>query len=96
MHNRSMLRMCSYLEAVPMAVIHAGSSPLKNFAGLRRVMIQNISDNVMQAWMSSPVMTVTMYMPSCSAVVAKFSRLRILPAIRHIIPKGEYLQRKLH
>ena len=81
-----------HLEAVPMAVIQAGSRPLKYLAGLRLVMMKNMSESVMQAWMSSPVITVTMYMPSCSAVLARFSRLRILPAIRHMIPKGEYLQ----
>ena len=44
--------------------------------------------------MMSPVQTVSMYMPSVSATVAKLGIPRMLPITRNRIPTGEYLHEK--
>lgn len=48
--------------------------------------------SVKTAWIKRPMMTVSMYMPSCWAVEARLAIPMILPAIRHMIPNGEYLR----
>lgn len=80
-----------YLDAVPNAVIQACIIPLKNTAGFCRVKNQNIVGRVINAWNNKPNMTVTMYRPNIWAVAVKLLIDIILPAIRHIIPNGEYL-----
>lgn len=44
------------------------------------------------AWMSSPQMTVTVYIPSCPPMAVISSISTILPAIRNKIPIGAYLR----
>ena len=48
---------------------------------------------VPKVWTVILTATVTMYIPSCFAVSARLSIDMILPAMRHIMPRGEYLQR---
>lgn len=84
-----------YLDAVPNAVIQACIIPLKNAAGFCRVKNQNIVGRVINAWNNKPNMTVTMYKPNIWAVAVKLLIDIILPAIRHIIPNGEYLHERL-
>ncbi len=81
----------AYLDAVPRAVTQACSIPLKYKAGFFLVIMKYIRDSVPAACITSPRMTVNIYKPSCSAVLAKSSMLIILPAIKHMIPNGEYL-----
>lgn len=46
----------------------------------------------MIAWIIKPITTVTMYRPNIWAVAAKLVIDMIFPAIKHIMPNGEYLQ----
>ena len=57
-----------------------------------RVIAKKSKHKLKKKWMTNPRMTVSMYMPSCSAVLDKLGMLMILPATRHMIPKGEYLK----
>ena len=82
----------THLEAVPRAVIQACKMPLKKTAGFLRVITKYMILSVPQAWMMRPRMTVNMYRPSCEAVWDRLSILRICPAIRNMMPMGEYLQ----
>ena len=80
-----------YLDAVAIAVIQAWTIPLKKIAGFCRVTSAKIPGNVITAWIKSPATTVTIYKPNIFAVSTRFTIDIILPAMRHIIPKGEYL-----
>ena len=83
--------MHTYLEAEPRAKTQACSIPLKYSKGFFLTTTKYMMKIVPRVWMSSPRITVSMYNPSCSAVSARFGMLMILPAIRHMIPNGEYL-----
>lgn len=47
----------------------------------------------MAPWMMRPMITVTIYMPSCLATTSRSLMEMILPQMRQAIPKGEYLFR---
>lgn len=80
------------LLAVPRAVTQACSMPRKKTAGFWWVIKKKMAGRVMIAWIIRPTMTVIMYKPSCCAVEARLAIPMILPAIRHMIPNGEYLK----
>lgn len=80
------------LEAVAIAVIQACAIPLKKTAGFCPVNRQKIAGRVIRACIDRPATTVTMYNPNILAVSARLTIDIILPAMRHIIPKGAYLK----
>lgn len=83
-----------YLEEVPSAVIRACRRPPMKTQGFFWVTMKYSSGKTQRAWMSSPTMTVTVYIPSWPPITAKSSISRIFPAIKNIIPTGAYLLSK--
>ncbi len=48
----------------------------------------------MTAWMARPAITVTMYRPNWLRVFEMLAMDMSRPAIKHVMPKGEYLEGK--
>lgn len=82
-----------YLDDVPSAVIRACSKPVIKMKGFFRVMTKKRVGRITMPWISRPMMTVTVYMPSCPPISVMSSISTILPAIKKRIPIGAYLQR---
>lgn len=82
----------AHLEAVPIAVTQAWFTPHIMRYGFLRLRAKQIPGSMISAWMVRPKRMVTMYIPSCWPTFAGSSSSRILPAIKNMIPMGEYLK----
>lgn len=82
-----------YLDDVPRAVIRACNKPVMKMKGFFRVMTKKRVGRITMPWIIRPMMTVTVYMPSCPPISVMSSISTILPAIKKRIPMGAYLQR---
>lgn len=81
-----------YLDDVPRAVIRACNMPVMKMKGFFRVMTKKSVGRIIHPWIRRPMMTVTVYMPSCPPISVMSSISTILPAIKKRIPMGAYLQ----
>lgn len=86
--------MMTDLEDVPRAVTSACSSPPMNTKGFFLVMMKYKVGRTTVAWMSSPLMTVTVYIASWLPIEEMSSISTIFPAIRNKMPRGAYLKIK--
>lgn len=77
---------------MPKAVAMASRMPLRNTYGFRLVMTKYSSGRSTPPWMVNPNSTVRKYSPTLVISTPKSSIPTILPAIRKVIPIGEYLQ----
>lgn len=77
---------------MPKAVAMASKMPLRNTYGFRLVMTKYSSGRSTPPWMVNPNSTVRKYSPTLVISTPKSSIPTILPAIRKVIPIGEYLQ----
>lgn len=82
----------TYLEDVPRAVMSACKIPPMKTKGFFLVTRKYSVGRTMMAWMSSPQITVIVYIPSWPPMDVMSSISTILPAIRNRIPIGAYLR----
>ena len=80
-----------YLEEVPKATNKACKQPLTSFKGLEKVRTVYNTGSVMHECMKRPVMTQTMYKPSCSTRTERLSTSSNFPAIMEAMPTGDVL-----
>lgn len=81
-----------YLDDVPKAVIRACNKPVMKMKGFFRVMTKKRVGRITMPWIRRPMMTVTVYMPSCPPISVMSFISTILPAIKKRMPIGAYLQ----
>ena len=80
-----------HLEDVPKATNKACKQPLTSFKGLEKVRTVYNTGRVIQACIRRPVMTQTMYRPSCSTSTRRLSTSSSFPAIMEAMPTGDVL-----
>lgn len=68
--------------------------PAKNEKGFFLVTTKYNKGKKIPPWMTRPMITVTMYMPSCLATTSKSLIAMIFPQMRQAMPNGEYLKGK--
>lgn len=66
--------------------------PTKNVKGFFLVITKYIEGKKIPPWMRRPMITVTMYIPSCLATTSKSLIAMIFPQMRQAMPSGEYLE----
>ena len=87
-----MVALMTHLEDVPRAVTRACRIPAMNIKGFCRVMTKYRVGRITTPWISKPMITVMVYMPSWPPICVRSSISTIFPAIRNRMPMGAYLR----